>query len=601
MPTEYKRKRDNSRGSWTQESLFAAVEAVRSGRMGVNAASRNFGVPAPTLRRRIKNNDVSKKTLGPPSLLGTENENKLKAYIKKLQKYGFAPTRESVRSMAFHLAENLGINHKFNKDKDLAGYDWLNSFLKRNQDLRIRKSEGVSLARCQGMNKVEVELYFQLLERTLRENDLMNKPSNIFNMDETGLQLNNKAGYVIAAKGSKNVAAVTSSEKGETITVISCCNAEGSFLPPACIFKGKNKKAEFEDGMPPGSVVYMNEKSAYISTNLFLNWLKTHFMPRKPNGKVLLILDGHSTHCNSVEMLEYADECGIILLCLPSHTTQFLQPLDRAFFKSLKSYFAKACNLFIKTNPTRKINRMIFGKLLSDAWSKAATVENGVSSFRATGIQPFNPDAIPDYAFLNEEQTEDQREQINEHIEPEPEHPPENPTPGCSQAINERTPVKDTPCTMLQKFNPIPSTSSSTSDVVQKAKKRGKQIAALLTSSENIEKRKSLEKRKLEIEKSKSARAAKRAKTLSRHKPKNVVDESSSEENVSDFVSQESDDSPEDDNSAECIGCGEQYCSTSKQDDWVKCVNCEKWFHDGCSKFVNLCHSCGKVLALKKK
>lgn len=148
-----------------------------------------------------------------------------------------------------------------------------------------------------------------------------------------------------------------------------------------------------------------------------------------------MILDGHSTHCNSVEMLEYADECGIILLCLPSHTTQFLQPLDRAFFKSFKSHFAKACNLFIKTNPTRKINRMIFGKLLSDAWSKSATVENGISCFRATGIHPFNPDAIPDYAFLNEDhqleehQPEEHQpehnlpdaleEDMNEHIEPE--------------------------------------------------------------------------------------------------------------------------------------------------------------------------------------
>lgn len=193
------------RGCWTADQLLQAVQAVRNCAMGANAASRNFGIPAPTLRRRMKNNDLSKKTLGPPSLLGIENEEKLKSHIKKLQKHGFAPTREAVRSMAFHLALCLGIKHKFNSEEEVAGYDWLNMFLKRHPDLSVRKSEGVSLARSQGMNKKEVASYFQLLEEVLIANDLMKKPANIFNMDGTGLQLNNKPGYVVAQKGSKNV------------------------------------------------------------------------------------------------------------------------------------------------------------------------------------------------------------------------------------------------------------------------------------------------------------------------------------------------------------------------------------------------------------
>ena len=76
----------------------------------------------------------------------------------------------------------------------------------------------------------------------MTENGLLNKPSNIFNMDETGLQLNNKPGFVIAQKGSKNVAAITSSEKGETITITSCCNAEGIFIPPVCMYIQRQKQ-----------------------------------------------------------------------------------------------------------------------------------------------------------------------------------------------------------------------------------------------------------------------------------------------------------------------------------------------------------------------
>jgi hypothetical protein len=98
------------------------------------------------------------------------------------------------------------------------------------------------------------------------ENDLMKKPGHIFNLDETGLQLNNKPGHVLAKKGSRDVHFLTSAEKGENISVIACCSAEGHFLPPVCTFKGGNKKQEFEDGLPPGSAVIMSKKSAHVTS-----------------------------------------------------------------------------------------------------------------------------------------------------------------------------------------------------------------------------------------------------------------------------------------------------------------------------------------------
>ncbi|XP_030767613.1 uncharacterized protein LOC115891305 [Sitophilus oryzae] len=270
MPTNYRRKGNCSRAAWTEEMLKMAMLAVRSGNMGVNQASREFKVPCTTLRRRLVRGDTKKKGLGPPSVLGLENERKIVFHIKKLQKRGFSPTRKIVCHMAYHLAEKLQIKHTFNKESKLAGDDWLRSFLRRNSDLSVKKSEGVSLARARGMNKKDVDAYFDLLGKTLEEHSLFDKPGNVFNMDETGLQLNNRPEHVIAEKGSKNIAAITSGEKGVTITVICCCNGEGTFIPPACIFKGKNKKKEYEDEMPPGSVVYMSRKSAYINTSIFL-------------------------------------------------------------------------------------------------------------------------------------------------------------------------------------------------------------------------------------------------------------------------------------------------------------------------------------------
>ncbi len=236
------------------------------------------------------------------------------------------------------------------------------------------------------MNKVEVAEYFELLKKFLQINGLMEKPGSIYNMDETGVQLNNEPNTIVAAKGSKSVHVVSSSKRGETITVVACANAEGMFLPPYCIMKGQNYKDEYGDGLPPGSRVKMIKKSSYMTAELFMDWLENHFIPRKPLGKVLLILEGHASPMNAVGMLDYANAKDIILLCLPSHTTHYLQPLDRAYFGPLKHFWREACNVFKIADPSRRINRLQFGRLLNLAWKYAATVNTGKSYFSATGI-----------------------------------------------------------------------------------------------------------------------------------------------------------------------------------------------------------------------
>jgi hypothetical protein len=70
------------------------------------------------------------------------------------------------------------------------------------------------------MNREIVQQYFELLRRNLEENDLFDKPTQIYNMDETGIQMNNKPGNVIAQKGSKSVTTLIAGEKEETITVV---------------------------------------------------------------------------------------------------------------------------------------------------------------------------------------------------------------------------------------------------------------------------------------------------------------------------------------------------------------------------------------------
>ena len=477
------------------------------------------------------------------------------------------------------------------------------------------------------MSKDRVNHYFDLVRSVLEEFNLFNKPSHIFNMDETGLQLNNVPGKVIARKGSKNVTAITSGEKGETITVVACCNAEGTFIPPISIFKGKNVKAEYEDGMPPGSKIYMNEKSAYINSDLFLRWIKTHFTPRKPEGIVLLLVDGHTSHC-CVEMLKFARQNDMIMISFPSHTTHWLQPLDRAVFKSLKSAYAVATNNWIRANPSRKINRLQFGHLMSEAWCKAAVPGNAISAFKATGVYPYNPEAIPEYAFISEtdiprtnipnpsrEVTSDPvtwNETVNKEA-PSLQQPSTSttqempskpstitaremsPQPSTSTALQNFTPMliqenSDlTPGKMLDQVSPPPKIRA-----LESIRRRAQHVSTLLTDANNIEQKK--QKKKI-IFKSSVPKGKSNKLKLKNRKRK---DSSTSESELEDLTMLDDGDSDNSSENDECAGCGEKYSETTRKDDWVKCIHCEQWFHDGCSKFVNFCDPCGRVATKKK-
>ena len=53
-------------------------------------------------------------------------------------------------------------------------------------------------------NDIITDHYFDLLEQTLKDNDLLEKPSQIFNCDKTGLPLNHTPNSVVVS-GDTNI------------------------------------------------------------------------------------------------------------------------------------------------------------------------------------------------------------------------------------------------------------------------------------------------------------------------------------------------------------------------------------------------------------
>jgi hypothetical protein len=147
---------------------------------------------------------------------------------------------------------------------------------------------------------------------------------------------------------------VTVKERGDIVTVVACVGATGVFMPPYVIFKGKNLKQEFRDGMPSGMAASMS-KSGYITVEIFHNFIK-HFVSHKLQGNkpIILLLDGQSTPVSDPDTLQYALDNNVITISIPPHTSHYIQPHDRSFFRSLKVHYCNACNR-IKENQGRGI------------------------------------------------------------------------------------------------------------------------------------------------------------------------------------------------------------------------------------------------------
>lgn len=139
----------------------------------------------------------------------------------------------------------------------------------------------------------------------------------------------------------------------------------------------------------------------WTDQELGLRWLQKDFKPQTAawnhsNGYCLLILDGHNSH-GTYEFCKFATDHNIIILCLPSHTTYTLQPLDVGVFGPLASAWKKQVNeAYCQFIAIKKHNLLEYYKKAHDKAMSPSTIQ---SAFAKTGIYPLNPDVIEDSAY----------------------------------------------------------------------------------------------------------------------------------------------------------------------------------------------------------
>nr|XP_047125617.1 uncharacterized protein LOC124807611 isoform X2 [Hydra vulgaris] len=165
-------------------------------------------------------------------------------------------------------------------------------------------------------------------------------PSNLFNVDESGLSICHKPGKIVALKGKHSVGGLTSSERSKTITIVCCQSASGFFVPPMLIYPRIRVKPEFLDKAPIGSISG-GSKNGWITTELFEIW----------------------------------------------------------FDKSLKIFYDQEVSTWLRHHPGRPVTELEVGELFGKAYGKAATVQNCQSGFKKCGIYPFDRNVFTEKDF----------------------------------------------------------------------------------------------------------------------------------------------------------------------------------------------------------
>ncbi|XP_019851197.1 PREDICTED: uncharacterized protein LOC109581489 isoform X16 [Amphimedon queenslandica] len=384
---------------WNDKSMQKAAKAVEEGTMSLRMASEKYSVPKSTLHDRVTGKTDFEARPGPSPYLSFEEEEELASFLIKTAKIGYPRTKRQVLALVERIVSARGICTSVTNG-------WWERFCKRHPQMTLKMAMPLSYVRAAATDPVILNKYFDTLEETLTDNDILNRPVHIFNCDETGMPLNPKCLKIVDKKGSKNPSYITSNTKAQ-VTVHACTCAAGYAIPPFVIFKRKSLNPELTKNEVPGTLYGLSE-NGWMTKDLFYYWFREHFLLYAPQVRpLLLLMDGHATHY-SPETIRLAASHKVIIFVLPPNTTHITQALDKGCFGPLKVAWRHLCHEFFVDNPEKAtLSLYDFSGIFSEAWARAFSVKNIQSSFKVTGICPLNKSVLEKYVSITEPDSEE--------------------------------------------------------------------------------------------------------------------------------------------------------------------------------------------------
>ena len=143
--------------------------------------ARTYNVPASTFKDRLSGRVKHGTNPGPAPYLTSSEEDELAAFLIRLSEMGLGKTKREVLVIVQRVLEK--------KSTDSFNWEgWWLWFKPRHPTLSLRSADPLSRVRANALTEENMKGYFALLEKTLNDHDLRNKPARIYNMDESGMR-----------------------------------------------------------------------------------------------------------------------------------------------------------------------------------------------------------------------------------------------------------------------------------------------------------------------------------------------------------------------------------------------------------------------------
>ena len=260
--------------------------------------------------------------------------------------------------------------------------------------MTTRVAENLERTRVGAMNKEQTVKYFALLEQvkklcaTLNGEDSL-PPDRIFNIDEVGVdQVSGMDGdrQVVVLRIKKTSTYRKASADRTHLSAAVCIGADGWLAKTMYALKGKVKKEKTLPFCPEGTD-YIMTKKGYFDDDGFFEYIKFLVEQFPKDGKWrLLVFDGYGAHTMVKSTLDYLVENKVHAVCMPSHTSQFLQPLDVSCFGPVKHEFRVSLSDLQFQIGVEAINKWELPSVFEFALQRGCSPQNVVAGFIKCGI-----------------------------------------------------------------------------------------------------------------------------------------------------------------------------------------------------------------------
>ncbi|XP_055714409.1 uncharacterized protein LOC129808661 [Phlebotomus papatasi] len=369
--------------SYSQENLHQALMSIKNG-TPVGRAAKQFHVPRTTLRNKISGKSPMETygKRGYYSVLGREIEEHLVKWISDAANRGFPVIKDSLLMSVQELNKDHSVTNNF-KIRIKPSKVWYYAFFRRHPEIRRKQAEYVNKARG-SVTEEKIRKWFRdVLQQLGDDVAILAHPQRVWNMDESGFNLAPTGELVLAAAGRHVYIESRNSDK-ENITTLFCVNASGCFGPPLTLYKYARLPAVAALSAPAHWALGKTEIG-----NVFLPFQNEQQIQRP----IIVFLDGHKSHL-SLQLSEMCRDNGIILVALYPNATHILQPLDVAVFKAIKSRWKAYKRQWRIEHDGNEVTKFDLPSILNKIIQEDQMPNNVVSGFRATGIFPFNENAV---------------------------------------------------------------------------------------------------------------------------------------------------------------------------------------------------------------